>query len=59
MSSPVVLADRDVNAAAVAQQLALENAKPDVKSMEYHRQVLQSKIEEAKYGAFPPPGPPQ
>lgn len=33
-----VLSDRDVNAAV--------DAKPDVKSMEYHRQVLQSKLEE-------------
>ena len=40
-----VLADRDVNAAA-AQQPA--DVKPDVKSMEYHRQVLQSKLEESK-----------
>ena len=43
-----VLADRDVNAAA-AQQPANENAKVDVKSMEYHRQVLQSKLDEGKY----------
>ncbi|KIN06195.1 hypothetical protein OIDMADRAFT_17207 [Oidiodendron maius Zn] len=40
-----VLADRDVNAPA-AQQSA--DVKPDVKSMEYHRQVLQSKLEEGK-----------
>jgi hypothetical protein len=42
-----VLADRDVNAAA--QQHADVNAKSEVKSMEYHRQVLQSKLEESKY----------
>jgi len=35
-----VLADRDVNAAV--------DAKPDVKSMEYHRQVLQSKLDESQ-----------
>lgn len=40
-----VLADRDVNAPA-AQQPA--NTKADVKSMEYHRQVLQSKLEEGQ-----------
>ena len=43
-----VLADRDINAAA-AQQPTNTNAKADVKSMEYHRQVLQSKLEESKY----------
>jgi hypothetical protein len=42
-----VLADRDVNAPA-AQQQQLANAKVDVKSMEYHRQVLQSKLEEGQ-----------
>lgn len=42
-----VLADRDVNAAA--QKVVDVDAKPDVKSMEYHRQVLQSKLEESKY----------
>jgi hypothetical protein len=45
--SSSVLADRDINAAA--QQPAHANAKPDVKSMEYHRQVLQSKLEESQY----------
>lgn len=40
-----VLSDRDVNAPAV-QQTA--EAKGDVKTMEYHRQVLQSKLEESK-----------
>ena len=42
-----VLADRDVNAAAQNKVVDLD-AKPDVKSMEYHRQVLQSKLEESK-----------
>jgi hypothetical protein len=40
-----VLADRDINA-TVAQQPV--NAKGDVKSMEYHRQVLQSKLDESQ-----------
>jgi hypothetical protein len=45
-----VLADRDINA-SVANVDA--NAKPadgkaDVKSMEYHRQVLQSKLDESQ-----------
>ena len=44
--SSTVLADRDVNAAA-AQQAPI-NVKGDVKSMEYHRQVLQSKLEESQ-----------
>jgi len=38
-----VLVDRDINAAAPQQSA---NAKGDVKSMEYHRQVLQSKLDE-------------
>ena len=50
--SSTVLADRDVNAAA-AQQPTGETTKGDVKSMEYHRQVLQSKLEESKYGLPP------
>jgi hypothetical protein len=44
--SSTVLADRDVNAAA-AQQPA--NQKGDIKTMEYHRQVLQSKLDEEQY----------
>ena len=43
-----VLADRDVNASAQNKAVDVD-AKPDVKSMEYHRQVLQSKLEENKY----------
>lgn len=43
-----VLADRDVNASAQNKAVDMD-AKPDVKSMEYHRQVLQSKLEENKY----------
>lgn len=41
-----VLADRDVNAA----QLAVQNS--DVKTMEYHRQVLQSKLEQEQYDPY-------
>ncbi|WYZ38807.1 hypothetical protein EsH8_III_000721 [Colletotrichum jinshuiense] len=44
--SPNVLADKDVNVAVVAND---PQATKDVKSMEYHRQVLQSKIEQEKY----------
>ena len=54
-----VLADKDVNAAVVA---AVQNDQPvkDVKSMEYHRQVLASKMADEKYvaagtAADPPP----
>jgi hypothetical protein len=43
--SSTVLADRDVNAAAPQQP---SNAKADVKSMEYHRQILQSKLDEGQ-----------
>jgi len=45
MSSDI-LADKDVNAVA-AQQPA--NHKGDMKTMEYHRQVLQSKLDEEQY----------
>jgi len=44
--SSAVLVDKDVNAAAVQQ---LVNLKGDMKSMEYHRQVLQSKLDEEQY----------
>ena len=43
--SSTVLGDKDVNA---AQTLQATDAKPDIKSMEYHRQVLQSRLEEDK-----------
>ena len=47
-----VLVDRDINATVTA---APENTdgKVDVKSMEYHRQVLQSKIDQQQF-VFPP-----
>ncbi|ORY71151.1 uncharacterized protein BCR38DRAFT_479670 [Pseudomassariella vexata] len=42
-----VLASKDVNANMTSQD---GSAKGDVKSMEYHRQALQAKIEEEKNG---------
>ncbi|OHE97780.1 hypothetical protein CORC01_06985 [Colletotrichum orchidophilum] len=44
--SPNVLADKDVNAAVVAND---PQAAKDLKSMEYHRQVLQNKMAQEKY----------
>ena len=41
--SSIVLTDKDVNAAATSQPT---NEKVDMKSMEYHRQVLQSKLDD-------------
>lgn len=49
MPASTALANKDANLAmsAAATGAALNpNAKPDVKSMEYHRQVLQSKMAE-------------
>ncbi|KYK61616.1 hypothetical protein DCS_02759 [Drechmeria coniospora] len=48
MSSSTVLADKDVNA-PVADTMQQDMSK-DVKSMEYHRQVFQSKIAEDTSG---------
>jgi len=46
MSAPNVLTSKDVNMSlAPATAANEENGKPDVKSMEYHRQILQSKME--------------
>lgn len=47
--SSTVLGDKDVNAAQTVQ--ATESK--DIKSMEYHRQVLQSRLEEDKYVSAP------
>lgn len=44
--SSSVLADRDVNASAPAQQLEGAKAKGEVMSMEYHRQMLQDKLDQ-------------
>lgn len=44
-----VLAAKDVNTSMASQQQSgLESSKADVKSMEYHRQVLQSKMEQGE-----------
>ena len=52
--SSTVLGDRDVNTSGVgANGAAQTEAKADVKSMEYHRQVLQSKLDDGKYAIFP------
>jgi hypothetical protein len=50
--SSTVLADRDVNTSGAGANTAQQEAKADVKSMEYHRQVLQSKLDEGKYVDF-------
>jgi hypothetical protein len=45
-----VLAARDVNTSMQTGAQVDDSAKPDVMSMEHHRQVLQSKMEqEAEY----------
>jgi hypothetical protein len=47
--STKVLADKDVNAAMMEQQAPVK----EVKSMEYHRQMLQSKMaQEESYGTL-------
>ena len=45
-----VLADKDINASAT--QNVQGDGKADVKSMEYHRKMLQNKLEESQY-VFP------
>ncbi|KAK8100942.1 uncharacterized protein PG998_007653 [Apiospora kogelbergensis] len=47
MSSANVLSPKDTNNHIRAVP-AMDGAKPDVKSMEYHRQVLHNKMEEEK-----------
>lgn len=45
-----VLSAKDVNTSMPPQPTAPEaSAKPDVMSMEYHRQVFQSKMEQGEY----------
>ena len=46
MSSGNVLSEKDRNTPVQQQQQQPEDGKSEVKSMEYHRQVLQSKMEE-------------
>ncbi len=55
MSSSNVLAAKDVNATMNAQGQASADmdAKPDVMSLEHHRQVLQSKMESGQYVTRP------
>ena len=44
--SSTVLADRDVNTSVAGVNGAQQEAKADLKSMEYHRQVLQNKMDQ-------------
>jgi len=56
MSGSNVLAAKDVNTSMPSAQDALEsNGKTDVRSMEYHRQVLQSKMEHEYVSPASPP----
>ncbi|KAK4157224.1 protein BNS1 [Chaetomidium leptoderma] len=52
MSASNVLAARDVNTSMPAQAETDANTKPDVMSMEHHRQVFQSKMEEGENKTF-------
>lgn len=54
MSASSVLASRDTNAHMIAQnQSGIEtDAKPDIMSLEHHRQVLQSKMEQDENKTF-------
>ena len=49
MSASNVLAARDVNMSMQPNAETDANTKPDVMSMEHHRQVFQSKMEEGEY----------
>lgn len=44
-----VLAAKDVNTSITGSALQDPAAKGDIKSMEYHRQVLQQKMDQAQY----------
>jgi hypothetical protein len=44
-----ILSEKDTNAHFVQMGSATADRKPDLKSMEYHRQVLQSKMEQEQY----------
>ncbi|KAH8821607.1 hypothetical protein F5884DRAFT_827829 [Xylogone sp. PMI_703] len=47
--SSMVLGDRDVNASvSLSSGQPVKDGAKEIKSMEYHRQMLQSKIEQAK-----------
>ena len=55
-ASTSVLAAKDVNVSMSSAHAVPESGdKPDVKSMEYHRQVLQSKMEGGEYVSLPSP----
>ncbi|KAK0376624.1 hypothetical protein CPAR01_08513 [Colletotrichum paranaense] len=49
--SPNVLGDKDVNATVVVSD---PQSTKDLKSMEYHRQVLQNKMAQEKYDKLQP-----
>ncbi|KAI1331973.1 hypothetical protein F5Y16DRAFT_394671 [Xylariaceae sp. FL0255] len=65
MPSTNALSEKDANNTMknANQAAAAETKKPEVKSLEYHRQVLKSKIEDEQYGHHNPaallPGRPQ
>ncbi|CAK7271693.1 hypothetical protein SEPCBS119000_004737 [Sporothrix epigloea] len=44
-ASKLVLGDKDVNTAITAGTVTIKDSNKDIKSMEYHRNVLQSKVE--------------
>lgn len=44
-----VLAAKDVNTTMATTAAQDQSGKPDIKSMEYHRQVLQNKMDQAQY----------
>ena len=48
-ASKFVLGDKDVNTAITSGTVASKDGVKDIKSMEYHRQVLQSKMEAEGY----------
>ncbi|MCJ1371610.1 hypothetical protein MMC20_002829 [Loxospora ochrophaea] len=48
MSSPNVLSSRDINTSAPASTFTKAEADNQPKTMEYHRQVLKSRMEEDK-----------
>ncbi len=52
MSSNNILADKDINAPTNIEIHNKDGGKGDVKSMEYHRQILQSKLDEGQYVVF-------
>lgn len=45
MPTSIALSEKDVNSALATTSTQQAGSKPDVKSMEYHRQILQSKMQ--------------